>query len=136
MPNFSYSYKENGKLVRGNGSLIPICSVSNRSLLPCLTVLVNFVLFIFWKKVKTPKRHFEITWPLDFSKDIGSIHFLLYHCVKCMPISLAFRVPYTLSGWTTGIFQFWRWIRNVRWTLHHINLCPRKHGLCKFSQPH
>ena len=38
MPNVPYSYEVNGKLVTGNGSLIPISSLSNRSLLPSLTV--------------------------------------------------------------------------------------------------
>ena len=27
---------------------------------------VDLFLFVFWKKVKTPKRHFEINWPLKF----------------------------------------------------------------------
>ena len=39
MPKVPYSHEVNGKLVTGNGSLIPICSLSNRSLLPSLTVL-------------------------------------------------------------------------------------------------
>ena len=39
MPRVPYPYEVNGKLVTGNGSLIPICSLSNRSLLPSLTVL-------------------------------------------------------------------------------------------------
>ena len=26
-------------------------------------LLVNLFLFVSWKKVKTPKRHFEINWP-------------------------------------------------------------------------
>ena len=32
-------------------------------------LLVDLFSFVFWKKVKTPKRHFEINWPLvhDFS---------------------------------------------------------------------
>ena len=33
-----YPYEVNGKLVTGNGSLIPICSLLNCSLLPSLTV--------------------------------------------------------------------------------------------------
>ena len=33
-----YPHEVNGKLVKGNGFLIPICSLSNRSLLPSLTV--------------------------------------------------------------------------------------------------
>ena len=39
MPKVPYLYEVNGKLVTGNGSLIPICSLPNRSLLPSLTVL-------------------------------------------------------------------------------------------------
>ena len=27
-------------------------------------LLVDLFLFVFWKKVKTPKRQFEINWPL------------------------------------------------------------------------
>ena len=38
MPKIPYPYDVNGKLVTGNGSLIPICSLSNRSLLSSLTV--------------------------------------------------------------------------------------------------
>ena len=41
MPKVPYPYEVNGKLVTGNGSLIPICSLSNRSLLPSLTVSVS-----------------------------------------------------------------------------------------------
>ena len=44
MRKFPYPYDLNGNLVTGNGSLIPICSLpnrslSNRSILPSLTVL-------------------------------------------------------------------------------------------------
>ena len=42
MPKASYPYEVNGKLVTENGSLIPICSLSNRSLLPSLTVSMYF----------------------------------------------------------------------------------------------
>ena len=38
MQNVPYPYEVNGKLVTGIGSLIPISSLSNRSLLPSLTV--------------------------------------------------------------------------------------------------
>ena len=42
MPKVPYSSEVNGKLVTGNSSLIPICSLSNRSLLPKLTVHIPF----------------------------------------------------------------------------------------------
>ena len=48
MPKVPYPYEVNGKLVTGNGSLIPICSLSNRSLLPSLSVLSNFFFQYFW----------------------------------------------------------------------------------------
>ena len=38
MPKVPYPYELNGKLVTGNGSLILICSLSNSSLVPSLTV--------------------------------------------------------------------------------------------------
>ena len=41
MPKLPYPYEVNGKLVMGNGSLIPICFLSNHSLLPSLTVQYN-----------------------------------------------------------------------------------------------
>ena len=41
MPNAPYPYEVNGKLVMGNGSLTPICSLTNHSLSPSLTVLKN-----------------------------------------------------------------------------------------------
>jgi hypothetical protein len=37
MPKVPYPYEVNGKLVMGNGSLIPICSLLNSSLLASLT---------------------------------------------------------------------------------------------------
>ena len=43
MQKVPYPYEVNGKLVTGNGSLIPICSLSNRSLLPSLTVFRNLL---------------------------------------------------------------------------------------------
>ena len=42
MSNVPYSCKVNWHLVSGNGSLIPIRSLSNRSLLPSLNVYVFF----------------------------------------------------------------------------------------------
>ena len=45
MPNVPYPYEVNGKLVTGNGSLTPIFSLSNSSLLPSLTVFTFFNVF-------------------------------------------------------------------------------------------
>jgi hypothetical protein len=48
MPKVPYPYEVNGKLVTGNGSLIPICSLSNSSLLPSLTVVITS---LKWNKI-------------------------------------------------------------------------------------
>ena len=39
MPNVPFPYETNWQLVAGNVSLTPICSLSNQSLSPSLTVL-------------------------------------------------------------------------------------------------
>ena len=46
MPNVPYPYEVNWQSVTGNGSLTPICSLSNRSLSPSFTVYV-FNMFAF-----------------------------------------------------------------------------------------
>jgi hypothetical protein len=58
MPKVPYPYEVNGKLVTGNGSLITICSLSNRSLLPSLTVFKEFKWPIFTQtdKIGTGKK--------------------------------------------------------------------------------
>ena len=59
MPKIPYPYEVNGKLVTGNGSLIPISSLSNRSLLPSSTEVcrelymyqlfeIDFYTFVFF----------------------------------------------------------------------------------------
>ena len=40
----------------------------------------GWLVFVFWRKLKTPKRHFEINWPLGCVKYLGYIG----HC--CQPI--------------------------------------------------
>ena len=32
--------------------------------------LLDLFLFVFWRKLKTPKRHFEIIWPLQKSSSV------------------------------------------------------------------
>jgi hypothetical protein len=41
MPNVPYPYEVNWQLVTGNGSLTPICSLSNSSISPSLTVFTK-----------------------------------------------------------------------------------------------
>ena len=55
MPKVRYPSEINGKLVRGNVSLIPICSLSNRSLLPSLTVHPTVDLALNFQKKKEKK---------------------------------------------------------------------------------
>ena len=35
-----------------------------------ISLLRELILFIFWRKLKTPKRHFEINWPLEATAEI------------------------------------------------------------------
>ena len=58
MPNVPYPYEVNGKLVTGNGSLIPISFLSKRSLLPCLTV--PFLVSKMMMKKESRNIYFEI----------------------------------------------------------------------------
>ena len=34
---------------------------------------VDLFLFVFWRKSKKPKRHFEINWPLVITNNTGSV---------------------------------------------------------------
>ena len=49
MPKVPYPYELNGKLVTGNGSSIPICSLSNSTLLSSLTVLDHAYIIPFFQ---------------------------------------------------------------------------------------
>ena len=71
MPKFPNPYEVTGKLVAGNGSLIPSCSLSNRSLLPSLTVFVygplqdevKFTLISFFQlKMKMKNTMIHLQW--------------------------------------------------------------------------
>ena len=42
---------------------------------------VDLFSFIFWEKLKTPKQHFEINWPLD-GKNIKSVQKIIDICLK------------------------------------------------------
>ena len=67
MPNVPYSYEVNGKLVKRNGSLIPISSLTKRSLLPSLTVLGNTA-----KKITTNSVcHFILSLRKLFFKELS-----------------------------------------------------------------
>ena len=85
MPKVPYPYEVNGKLVTGNGSLIPICSLSNRSLLPSLTVLQIemiktrknkpllklFLLLCKLQMASNDKLKYEIILPFCNGKNFG-----------------------------------------------------------------
>ena len=50
-----------------------------------ILLLVDLFSFIFWKKVKTQKIHFEINWPLVFPiKPISNFYFLFFIAVTCI----------------------------------------------------
>ena len=43
---------------------------------------IDLFLFFFWRKLRTPKRHFEIIWPLPTR--CFSIFSELFHCTCCI----------------------------------------------------
>ena len=61
MPNVPYPYEVNGKLVTGNGSLIPISSLSNLSLLPSLTVPLEILHQESWWLRKMTKKFLTVS---------------------------------------------------------------------------
>ena len=72
MPKVPYPYEVNGKLVTGNGSLIQICSLSNCSLLPSLTVQAKhesgITTFIFMRISLFPKIIFYLADSVTLTK--------------------------------------------------------------------
>ena len=61
----SFPYKVSGKLVTGNGSLIPICSLADCSLLPSLTVVENVLKFIGRAQILQLKLNFLLQMQMD-----------------------------------------------------------------------
>ena len=41
-------------------------------------LLVDLFSFLFWKKVKTPKRRFEINWPLRTLEIVGACRWIIF----------------------------------------------------------
>ena len=80
MPKVPYPYEVNGKLVTGNGFLIPICSFSNCSLLPSLTALLLQIFLLLHSNcnwfIRASKcelwRSFE-TWSFHFPFNYKSL---------------------------------------------------------------
>ena len=70
MPKDPYPYEVHGKLVTGNGFLIPICSLSNRSLLPSLTVFGKCL-----RKFSSNPRNVKVQ--SDFVKYLTPMHCVL-----------------------------------------------------------
>ena len=56
-------------LVKGQLVLKASCQTVNSSKnewMNSFLLICNMFSFVFWKKLKTPKRHFEINWPLAY----------------------------------------------------------------------
>ena len=45
--------------------------------------LYYLFLFAFWKKVKTPKKQFEINWPLLLKKSLLILEKIIFECKLC-----------------------------------------------------
>ena len=84
MPNVPYRYEVNWHLITGNGSLIPICSLSNRSLLPSLTVHKKRNIIQIFKYLQVCNCFF-CKCPQTLFKKIGYFNYfcLLLVCTVC-----------------------------------------------------
>ena len=67
-----------------NPTFLPKNERTNSTLL-----LVDLFSFVFWKKVKTPKSHFEIKWPLDI-KVIWHLRTFKQTIKKCLHLTFRF----------------------------------------------
>ena len=74
MPKVPYPYEVNGKFVTGNGSLIPICSLSNRSFLPSLTVVILAFYNLFWFLNENPFRSDQSKRQISWKKNAGFVN--------------------------------------------------------------
>ena len=78
MPKVPYPYEVNGKFVTGNGSLIRICSISNRSLLPSVTVIIHSRKWFSSGKFR--KLYEQNTISLGSDRKYGLLHCLQVDC--------------------------------------------------------
>ena len=113
MPKVPYYYEANGKLVTGNGSLIPICSLSNCSLLPSLTVHAN------WVEIKQQTNCLK---GLELSL---IIHHIDFHLSK--RFSDFFWNSYS---WHQNKFFF----VNIDFSLNHLLVCFRRVEISSFRR--
>ena len=76
---------------------------------------VDLFSFIFWKKLKTPKRHFEINWPLALPKTARSAQ-------THKSISFIWIVLSTLYAY------LWPFYQNIDKIMYFL-LCPKEFAL-------
>ena len=100
-------------------------------------LVCNVFSFVFWKKLKAPKRHFEIIWPLpNLTFPIYSFQhsmLLLWLCSGITKLSMAWtrsfylswgHVPWCQCDNTPIMIEAWLW-------LEFQNL-PLSGGCCRF----
>ena len=113
MPKVPYPY---GKLVTGNCSLIPVYSLSNRSLLPSLTVLSKYLHILCDKNVekinfyneyhltKSPSCYHDSQLESNFIKKQNNLHRISAQCPRGnKTVSLHMKIALGHSEKTTKI---------------------------------
>ena len=81
-------------------------------------LLCDLFLFVFWKKLKTPKRHFEIIWPLVGKK---------LECVTAEDeMTLFIGVFYESGAWNVSCFPCYLFTTTVEgWNSQPWNSCHK-----------
>ena len=124
MPKDPYPYEVNGRLVTGNGFLIPICSLSNRSFLPSLTV-PNFM--NLWHSPHQVFQTFRRPWAEDEPRKKN----LAFSMTK-----RTFLRPSDHRGWVLLCFAFYllsQLIRGTTPTQEVLNSIPSTSSSIHFN---
>ena len=96
-----------------------------------LLLVNNVFLFVFWKKLKTPKRHFKISdlqTPFSFSKKhtLNSTRFEHQHLLMQMFAGF-FLLLLNSSAWKNGV--------QIQYMLIRFGSVKKSHYLCDSDRP-
>ena len=92
---------------------------------------MNVFTFVFWKKLKTPKRHFEITWPLKTWSDYPTyrlrLWFRIYVIYKSWKLLLGLvtffeiKTNIEFSFFGHNLIDIWQMLQQMQWRPNHTS---------------